>query len=124
MFQQYLFINVTNLYLLLIKENTGNLGKLWRQAADFHLRGGEVAVAAASLEELLAASPSDTKTLAQLIVAYAQFDPAKAQSLSKRLPSLHDLTESTDVDALESSNWVIGMKVVKKKVEPSPGYVI
>ncbi|XP_058808027.1 signal recognition particle subunit SRP72 isoform X2 [Phymastichus coffea] len=104
------------------KENTGNLGKLWRQAADFHLRGGEVAVAAASLEELLAATPSDTKTLAQLIVAYAQYDPAKAQSLSKRLPSLKDLTESTDVvDALESSNWVIGMKVVKKKVEPSPG---
>ena len=95
---------------------------MWRQAADFHLRGGEVAVAAASLEELLAASPSDTKTLAQLIIAYAQFDPTKAQSLSKRLPSLHDLAESIDVDALESSNWVIGMKVVKKKVEPSPGY--
>ncbi|KAJ8670497.1 hypothetical protein QAD02_001756 [Eretmocerus hayati] len=55
------------------KENTGNLGKLWRQAADFHLRGGEVAVAAAN------------------------------------------------VDSLESSNWVIGTKVVKKKVEPSPG---
>ncbi|OXU27091.1 hypothetical protein TSAR_008396 [Trichomalopsis sarcophagae] len=103
------------------KESTGNLSKLWRQAADFHLRGGEVAVAAASLEELLTASPSDTKTLAQLIVAYAQFDPAKAQSLSKRLPPLHDLAESTDADALESSNWVIGMKVVKKKVEPSPG---
>ncbi|XP_011505590.1 PREDICTED: signal recognition particle subunit SRP72 [Ceratosolen solmsi marchali] len=103
------------------KESTGNLSKLWRQAADFHLRGGEVSVAAASLEELLAASPSDTKTLAQLIIAYAQFDPSKAQSLSKRLPSLHDLAESTDADALESSNWVIGIKVVKRKVEPSPG---
>lgn len=85
------------------------------------MRGGEVAVAAASLEELLAASPSDTKTLAQLVVAYAQFDPAKAQSLAKKLPPVSDLTESTDVDALESSNWVIGTKVIKKKVEPSPG---
>ncbi|XP_014226163.1 signal recognition particle subunit SRP72 [Trichogramma pretiosum] len=103
------------------KESTGSLGKLWRQAADFHLRGGEVTVAAASLEELLAANPSDTKTLAQLIAAYAQFNPTKAQALSKRLPSISDLTELADVDALESSNWIIGMKVVKKKVEPSPG---
>ncbi|XP_015603378.1 signal recognition particle subunit SRP72 [Cephus cinctus] len=103
------------------KENTGNLGTLWRQAADFHLRGGEVSAAAASLEELLAASPTDTKTLAQLVIAYAQFDPARAQLLSKRLPPLHHLAETTDVDALESSNWVIGTKVVKRKVEPSPG---
>lgn len=103
------------------KESTGNLGTLWRQAADFHLRGGEVTVAAASLEELLAASPSDTKTLAQLVIAYAQFDPVKAQQLSKRLPPLDHLTENMDVDSLESSNWVIGSKVVKGKVEPSPG---
>ncbi|XP_043269897.1 signal recognition particle subunit SRP72 isoform X2 [Venturia canescens] len=103
------------------KENTGNLGTLWRQAADFHLRGGEVTVAAASLEALLEASPSDKKTLAQLVIAYAQFSPAKAQALSKQLPPLHDLAETTDVDSLESSNWVIGTKVVKRKIEPSPG---
>lgn len=78
-------------------------------------------MAAASLEELLAASPSDTKTLAQLVIAYAQFDPVKAQQLSKRLPPLDHLTENMDVDSLESSNWVIGSKVVKGKVEPSPG---
>lgn len=94
---------------------------MWRQAADFHLRSGEVAVAAASLEEMLALSPNDTKTLAQLAVAYAQFDPAKARTLSKRLPSLQKLSENIDVDALESSNWVIGTKVVKRKIEPSPG---
>lgn len=67
------------------------------------------------------ASPSDTKTLAQLVVAYVQFCPEKAQLLSKRLPPLHDLAETTDVDSLESSNWVIGTKVVRKKIEPSPG---
>ncbi|XP_015121860.1 signal recognition particle subunit SRP72 [Diachasma alloeum] len=105
------------------KENTGNLGMLWRQAANFHLRGGEVKVAAASLESLLEASPLDTKTLAQLVVAYAQFSPAKAQALSKQLPPLDHLAEAIDVDALETSNWVIGMKVVKKKVEPSPGKI-
>ncbi|XP_046625088.1 signal recognition particle subunit SRP72 [Neodiprion virginianus] len=103
------------------KESTADLGTLWRQAADFHLRGGEVSAAAASLEELLQASPTDTRTLAQLVIAYAQFDPIRAQNLSKRLPPLHHLAETTDVDALESSNWVIGTKVVKRKVEQSPG---
>ncbi|XP_057340961.1 signal recognition particle subunit SRP72 [Microplitis mediator] len=103
------------------KEKTGDLGTLWRQAADFHLRGGEVAVAAASLEALLEASPNDTKTLAQLIVAYAKSSPAKAQALSKQLPPLDQVAGVIDVDALESSNWVIGTKVIKRKVEPSPG---
>lgn len=45
---------------------------MWRQAADFHLRGGESAVAAKSLEELLKVNPGDKKILAQLIIAYAQ----------------------------------------------------
>ncbi|XP_011300118.1 signal recognition particle subunit SRP72 [Fopius arisanus] len=108
-------------YYKMNKEGTGNLGMLWRQAADFHLRGGEVQIAAASLESLLEASPSDTKTLAQLVVAYAQFSPAKAQALSKQLPPLDHLAEAIDVDALETSNWVIGTKVVKRKLEPSPG---
>lgn len=47
----------------------------------------------------------------------------KAQALSKQLPQL-DFTQSTDVDALETSNWMMGTKVIKKtvaKVEPSPG---
>ncbi|XP_017892588.1 signal recognition particle subunit SRP72 [Ceratina calcarata] len=103
------------------KEATTNLGEFWRQAADFYFRGGEIKVAADILQEMVDASPSNTKTLAQLVVAYVQFCPEKAQLLSKRLPPLHDLSETTDVDALESSNWVIGTKVIKKKVEPSPG---
>ncbi|XP_054261614.1 signal recognition particle subunit SRP72 [Macrosteles quadrilineatus] len=106
------------------KDSSSDLSVLWRQAADFHLRGGEPAVAAKSLEELLRVNPTDTKTLAQLIIAYAQFDPSKAQALSKKLPSVADLTPSSDVDSLETSNWMMGTKVIKKavsKVEPSPG---
>ncbi|XP_067002510.2 signal recognition particle subunit SRP72 [Anabrus simplex] len=104
------------------KVSTGDLSMLWRQAAEFHLRGGEPAVAANSLEELLRQNPKDKKTLAQLVVAYAQFDPAKAQSLSKQLPPL-DLDQKTDVAALETTNWMMGSKMIKKaaKVEPSPG---
>uniref|UniRef100_A0A1B6EE26 Signal recognition particle subunit SRP72 n=2 Tax=Clastoptera arizonana TaxID=38151 RepID=A0A1B6EE26_9HEMI len=106
------------------KVSTGDLSALWRQAVDFHLRSGQPAIAAKSLEELLKVNPGDKKTLAQLIIAYAQFDPKKAQMLSKQLPSQNDLTPTADVDALETSNWMMGTKVIKKatnKVEPSPG---
>jgi len=100
-----------------------DLSMLWRQAADFHLRGGEPQTAARSLEELLKINPSDMKTLAQLVIAYAQFDPKKAQELSKKLPPVGELAQGTDVDALETSSWVMGTKVIKKvtlKVEASP----
>jgi hypothetical protein len=52
-----------------------------------------------------------------------QFDPKRAQALSKQLPQL-DFTQATDVDALETSSWMMGTKVIKRtvaKVEPSPG---
>lgn len=78
-------------------------------------------MAADILQEMVDAAPCDTKTLAQLVVAYVQFRPEKAQLLSKRLPPLHDLSETIDVDALENSNWVIGTKMTKKKIESSPG---
>lgn len=55
-----------------LQVSTGDLSTLWRQAADFHLRGGEPDVAAKSLEELLRINPDDKKTLAQLVMAYAQ----------------------------------------------------
>ncbi|KAI5706955.1 hypothetical protein M8J75_012858 [Diaphorina citri] len=103
------------------KVNSSDLTTLWRQAADFHLRGGESTVAAKSLEELLKVQPDDKKTLAQLVIAYAQFDAKKALALSKKLPQLDPVT---DVDVLESSNWVMGAKVIKKvaaKPDPSPG---
>lgn len=100
---------------------TENLGELWRQAANFYLRGGELEIATDILQELVDSSPSDVKTLAQLVVAYVEFCPEKAKALAKRLPPLHDLAENIDVDALENSSWVIGAKTAKKKIEPSPG---
>lgn len=84
------------------------------------MRSGEFKIAADILQELVDTSP-DTKTIAQLVVAYVQFCPEKAQLLSKRLPPLHDLPETVDIDVLESSNWIIGAKVAKKKIEPTPG---
>lgn len=105
--------------------DSGDLSDMWRQAAEFHLRGGEAETAAKSLEELLKMKPNDVKVLAQLVIAYAQFDAKKAQEISKRLPALETLTTASEIDALEAANWVMSIKAAKKsataKVEQSPG---
>lgn len=105
--------------------NSGDLSDMWRQAAEFHLRGGEAETAAKSLEELLKINPNDVKVLAQLVIAYAQFNAKKAQEISKRLPALETLTTASEIDALEAANWVMSIKAAKKsasaKAEQSPG---
>lgn len=105
------------------KTNVDDLTDMWRQAADFHLRGGE-AETAKSLEELMRANLSDMKILAQLVIAYAQFDPAKAQQSAKKLPALETLTTQAEIDELEATNWMMIAKAVKKKSaksDQSPG---
>jgi signal recognition particle subunit SRP72 len=107
------------------KKNKGSgatdLTDMWRQAADFHLRGGEAETAAKSLEELLKNNPSDMKILAQLVIAYAQFNPAKAQEASKKLPALETLTTTAEIDNLEATNWMMIAKAVKKKPSANKG---
>lgn len=106
------------------KTNVGDLTDMWRQAADFHLRGGDAQTAAQSLEELMKANPSDMKVLAQLVIAYAQFDTKKAQECSKRLPALETMTTQAEIDELEATNWMMFAKSFKKKAtkgEASPG---
>lgn len=96
------------------KISTGNLTDMWRQAANFHLRGGEAVTAASSLEELLKSNPNDEKVLAQLVIAYAKFNAEKAKEISKKLPALDTLTNTAEIDALESTNWMMSTKAVKK----------
>lgn len=109
------------------KNNVGSadLSDMWRQAAEFHLRGGATETAASSLEELLKLKPNDMKVLAQLVIAYAQFNPKKALEVSKKLPKLETLTTASEIDALEAANWVMSTKAAKKsanaKIEQSPG---
>merc|ERR1712062_499675 len=74
---------------------------VWRKTAEFHLKGDEPSVAAKSLEELLKSNPKDKTTLAQLVLAYAKFDLAKAMEMSKRLPDF--AAKAVDVDSLETS---------------------
>lgn len=106
------------------KTNVGDLTDMWRQAADFHMRGGEAETAAKSLEELLRSNPNDMKILAQLVIAYSQFDAKKAQEAAKKLPALETLTTKAEIDELEATNWMMITKAVKKKVtksDQSPG---
>lgn len=104
--------------------SSGDLSDMWRQAADFHLRGGATETAASSLEELLKIKPNDMKVLAQLVIAYAQINPKKALEVSKKLPALETLTTTSEIDALEAANWVMSTKAAKKsvitKIEQSP----
>lgn len=101
--------------------SAGDLTDMWRQAANFHLRGGEAETAASSLEELLKSNPTDEKVLAQLVIAYAKYDPKKAQDASKRLPALDSLTSNVEIDALEATNWMMSTKAAKKTGTSSRG---
>lgn len=92
----------------------GDLTDMWRQAANFHLRGGAAETAASSLEELLKSNPTDEKVLAQLVIAYAKYDSKKAQEASKRLPALDTITSNVEIDALEATNWMMSTKAAKK----------
>lgn len=96
--------------------SAADLSDMWRQAANFHLRGGEAETAASSLEELLKINPTDEKVLAQLVIAYAKYDSAKALEISKRLPAFDSLTNSSEIDALEAQNWMMTTKAAKKTV--------
>jgi len=89
---------------------------VWRKTAEFHLKSGEAATAAQSLEELQKLEPG-LSTLAQLVLAYARFDLAKALVVSKKLPPFS--AGSVDVDTLESGSWAMGAKQFKKT--PRPG---
>lgn len=106
------------------KSSASDLSDMWRQAATFHLRGGDPATAAKSLEELQKSNPSDVKILAQLVIAYAKFNPSKAQEISTKLPGMETMTKAAEIDALEATNWTMIAKAVKKtttKGEQSPG---
>ncbi|CAH1103592.1 unnamed protein product [Psylliodes chrysocephalus] len=80
-----------------------DLSNLWRQAAEFHIKKGLPQVAVNSLEELLKNNKDDTKLVAQLILAYAQFNEPQALKLSNQLISIDELSKDVDLEALEAT---------------------
>jgi len=105
------------------KNKSSTLRTLIHETSKIELKNGHPQEAAKLLEELRKEDPSDLKTLAQLISAYSQFNPAKAKEVSKQLPPAEELTANVDVDSLESTSWTMGAKYIKKgaKAEPSSG---
>ncbi|KAF5303892.1 hypothetical protein FQR65_LT08086 [Abscondita terminalis] len=97
----------------------GDLSSMWRQAADFHMRNGQAIVAANSLEELLRYNPNDHKAVAQLALAYMQFDKKKAAELIDKLPKLQKKLSESEIDVLETASWITLKKTVHK-VESTP----
>ncbi|KAL4231087.1 Signal recognition particle core component [Mactra antiquata] len=99
------------------------LQTLLKVNTNFMLKHGSPQQAITLLEELRKSNPSDHRVLAQLISAYSKVDPQKAQKISRDLPSVDDIAQSVDVDALETAFSSLGPKYMKKtlKAEPSPG---
>lgn len=92
---------------------------LLKQLAKLHLREQDPKEAVKRLSRLLELNPTNKKFLAQLIIAYTQFDPEKAQMYSKQLPPLD--FQDTDIDVLENTNWMMGSKLIKKStLKPDP----
>lgn len=97
---------------------------MFQHAATFQLRDGDMKAAAATLLELLKRQPNDMKIIAKLVVAYANQDPQQAQMYSEKLPPLQQLTVASEIDVLETANWVMSLKPRKwTKDDPSPGAV-
>jgi len=89
---------------------------VWRKTAEFHLKDSdsEPSVAAQALEELLKMEPNNLATQAQLVLAYAKFDLAKALAVSKKLPKFSYQDTAVDIQALEDASFVSAKKVLKK----------
>ncbi|XP_052751250.1 signal recognition particle subunit SRP72 [Galleria mellonella] len=106
-------------------ERFASLRAVWRGAAAAHARAGAARAGAAALAALRAAEPADARSLARLVKLLAAHEPERARLLAKDLPRLDRLETKIDIDALESSKWMMGAKVVKKTVqskqEQSPG---
>ncbi|KAG0332212.1 hypothetical protein BG004_001348 [Podila humilis] len=73
---------------------------LLRQTAAFKLRSHRYKEAAKDYEELVRADPSDPASIAGLIMAYSEFEPALAEKYGASLPEMTH-TLALDVEALE-----------------------
>ncbi|KAG0350632.1 hypothetical protein BG005_009833 [Podila minutissima] len=73
---------------------------LLRQTAAFKLRSHRYKEAAKDYEELVRADPSDPASIAGLIMAYSEFEPALAEKYGASLPEMAS-SMALDVEALE-----------------------
>jgi len=106
------------------KKSGMDLSGFFAQAATFHIRSGRPEVAVKSLEQLLThVKQGDNKTVAQLVLAYAQFDESKVTEFESKLGSLKEFEKEVDVANLESSTWLTKKQAASLATpkESSPG---
>ncbi|XP_054167221.1 signal recognition particle subunit SRP72-like [Oppia nitens] len=93
---------------------SSELFSLYRENARFLLETNQPKAAVDLLERLRKNNPKSPKIVSLLISAYSRFDPKKANEISKDLPPIESIVEEIDVQLLETSNWSLGVKYVKK----------
>jgi len=94
---------------------------LVEECASMHVRFNDYKTATKYLEDLRKLRPKDDSVLVRLINTYVQFDPKKAEEISRSLPPLGRLTHDLDVDALENAGWMMmGGKYGAKKRHVQP----
>jgi len=87
---------------------------LYRENARFLMETNQPEAAVKLLERLRKNNPQNPKIVSLLISAYSQFNPQKANEISKDLPPIESIINEIDVEQLETSNWSLGAKYVKK----------
>ncbi|KAJ3298444.1 Signal recognition particle core component [Borealophlyctis nickersoniae] len=99
-----------------------NESSILKQLAAFKLKSGRPREAAADYERLVRADPQDVHSVAGLIMAYSEFDPALAERYKEYLPADTGAGNSEGIDAsvLEVS---IGAGKPRKQVVAAEGGV-
>jgi len=80
-----------------------SLAYLIKQNINYQEKQGNGQRVTEMLEILHKLYPNDTNTLSKLIVHYLKSDPERANLLAQKLPSIKQLAEGVDADALEST---------------------
>jgi len=107
------------------KPDDPQLPILVEECASMHARFEDYKTATKYLEDLRKLRPKDDSVLVRLINTYVQFDPKKAEEISRSLPPLGRLTHDLDVDALENAGWMMmggkyGAKKAARTTEATP----
>ncbi|KAJ3088934.1 Signal recognition particle core component [Quaeritorhiza haematococci] len=98
-----------------------NETSILKQLAAFKLKSKRPREAAKDYEKLVKADPLDVESVAGLVMAYAEFDPAQAEKYQAYLPDVTPFGQDgpLDVDSLE--NAFSGPKNYMRKVDGASG---
>lgn len=119
-----LFMDVIN-HLNKTDPNSKDLEIFIRENSNYQIELGNYKQACEMLEKIRALRPTDFRVLSKLINVYSKFDTAKANALSKELPSLTEIQANSklDIDGLEAQFSLLTSKYSKAKTTGGTGQV-